>query len=114
MKQQELTINGELFKEFRENIDMGMKIMINRMIGTKIHKGTISAKIGIEIKEIIDNNGEIVRMPDITYSIGMGMSEKDSMKGNLQRGLVLKHGPCGLLMIGTDQVRMDELMEGRT
>lgn len=114
MRQQELTINGELFEEFRNNIDMAMKILINRMLSTKIHKGTVSAKIGIEIKEIIDDNGEIVRMPDITYSIGMGMSEKDSMKGNLQRGLVLKHGPCGLLMIGTEQISMDELMEGRT
>lgn len=114
MKQAELTINGELFEEFRNNIDAGMKILINRMLSTKINKGSVSAKIGIEIKEIIDDNGEIVRMPDISYSIGMGMSEKDSMKGNLQKGLILGRGPCGLLTIGTEQISIDELMEGGT
>lgn len=114
MKQAELTINGELFEEFRNNIDAGMKILINRMISTKINKGAVSMKIGIEIKEIIDDSGEVVRMPEITYNIGMGMSEKDSMKGNLKRGLMLKRSPCGSLFITSDQISMDELMEGRT
>ena len=111
MQQQELTINGELFEEFRNNIDAAMKILVNRMLSTKINKGSVSAKISIEIKEIIDDNGEFVRMPDISYSIGMGMSEKDSIKGSLQRGLILGRGPCGKLMIGSEQISMDELME---
>lgn len=110
MKTQELTINGELFEEFRNNADMAMKILVNRMISTRINKGTVSMKIGIEMKEFIDDNGEMVRMPDISYSIGMGMSEKDTLKGNLQRGLMLKRGLNGVLMVGTDQISMDELI----
>ena len=50
-------------------------------------------------------------MPEITYNIGMGMSEKDSMKGNLKRGLMLKRSPCGSLFLTSDQISMDELME---
>ena len=114
MQNQELTINGELFEEFRNNVDTAMKILVNRMLSTKIHKGAVSTKIGIEIKEIIDDNGEIIRMPDISYTIGMGMSEKDSMKGNLRRGMTMRRLPNGDLIVGTEQVSMDELMEGGT
>ena len=113
MKTQELTINGEMFDEMRNNLDVAMKILINRMIATRIGKGTVSAKIAITMKEFIDDNGEIVRMPEIDYSIGMGMSEKDSMKGNMQRGLILQRGPTGRLTIGSQQVSMDELVESK-
>lgn len=112
MKTQALTIEGELFDEFRKNMDASMLILLNRMISTRITKGAVTAKIGIEIKEYSDDNGEIVRMPEISYSIGMGMSEKDSMKGSLQRGLYLKRGATGHLMIGTEQISMDEVLEG--
>lgn len=111
MKPQELTINGELFDEFRNNFDMAMKILINRMITTRIGKGTVNAKITINMKEFIDDSGEVVRMPEMDFGIGMGMSEKDSMKGNLQRGLILRRRASGGLLVGTDQISMDELME---
>lgn len=111
MKAQELTINGELFEETRNNLDAAMIILVNRMISTRINKGTVSLKIGIEIKDIINDDGEVIRMPEISYNIGMGMTEKDSMKGNLQRGLIMRRSPCGKLMVGTDQISMDELME---
>lgn len=114
MKTQELTINGEMFEELRTNIDVAMKILINRMIATKISKGTVSTRISITMKEFIDDNGEVIRMPEIDYNIGMGMSEKDSMKGNMQRGLVLRRGSGGSLLIGSQQISMDELTEGRT
>lgn len=111
MKPQELTINGELFEEFRNNFDIAMKILINRMITTRIGKGTVNAKITINMKEYVDDNGEIVRMPEMDFGIGMGMSEKDSMKGNLQRGLILKRRASGGLIVGTEQISMDELTE---
>ena len=110
MKPQELTIDGELFEDFRGNFDMAMKILINRMITTRIDKGTVNAKITINMKEFIDDAGEVVRMPELDFSIGMGMSEKDSMKGNLHRGLILKRTTNGGLLVGTDQISMDELM----
>ena len=110
MKPQELTINGELFEEFRNNFDIAMKILINRMITTRIGKGTVNAKITINMKEFIDDNGEVVRMPEMDFGIGMGMSEKDSMKGNLHRGLILKRQASGGLLVGTDQISMDELL----
>lgn len=112
MKPQELTINGELFEETRNNLDMAMKILINRMISTGIKKGAVSLKVGIELKEIINDSGEVIRMPDISYSVGMGMTEKDTLKGNLQRGLIMKRTPCGRLMVSTEQISMDELTEG--
>jgi hypothetical protein len=113
MKPQELTINGELFEEFRNNLDVTMKILLNRMIVTRISKGTVSAKITINMKEFIDENGEVVRMPEMDFGIGMGMSEKDSMKGNIRRGLIMRRGSTGRLLVGTDQISMDEyLAEG--
>ena len=110
MKTQELTINGELFEEFRNNFDTAMKILINRMITTRIGKGTVNAKITINMKEFVDDNGEIVRMPEMDFGIGMGMSEKDSMKGNLRRGLIMKRNAGGRLLVGTDQISMYELL----
>lgn len=114
MKPQELSINSELFEETRNNLDTAMKILINRMISTRINKGTVSLKIGIEIKDIINDDGEVIRMPEISYNIGMGMTEKDSLKGNLQRGLMLKRSSCGKLFVSTEQISMEELMEGQT
>ena len=115
MKTQELSINGELFDEFRNNMDMAMKILINRMITTRISKGAVSAKISIDLKEFVNDNGEVIRMPDISYSVGMGMSEKDSMKGNMQKGLQLRRNSNGQLLIGADQISIDELIaEGKT
>lgn len=111
MKTQELTINGEMFDELRTNIDVAMRILINRMITARIDKGSVSAKISITLKEIIGDNGEIVRMPEIDYNIGMGMSEKESIKGSMQRGLILQRCQAGMLMIGSQQVSMDELMQ---
>lgn len=111
MKPQELSINGELFDETRDNLDMAMKILLNRMISTGIKKGAVSLKVGIELKEIINDNGEVIRMPDISYSVGMGMTEKDTLKGNLQRGLIMKRSACGRLMVSTDQISMDELIQ---
>lgn len=111
MKPQELTIKSELFDEFMSNLDIGMRILVNRMIATRIGKGSVNAKIVIEMKEFIDDNGELIRMPEFSYNIGMGMSEKESMKGNMKKGLILKKiGPTRLL-IGTDQISMDELIE---
>ena len=114
MKTQELTINGEMFDELRNNLDVAMKILINRMIATRIGKGSVNAKISITMKEFIDDSGEIVRMPEFDYSIGMGMSEKDRMKGNVQRGLILQRCSAGRLMIGSQQISMDELTEVET
>lgn len=111
MKPQELSINGELFDETRDNLDMAMKILLNRMISTGIKKGAVSLKVGIELKEIINDNGEVIRMPDISYNVGMGMTEKDTLKGNLQRGLIMKRSACGRLMVSTDQISMDELIQ---
>lgn len=112
MKPQELTINGELFEETRDNLDTTIRMLIARMISTGIKKGTVSLKLSIELKEYIADGGEIVRMPDISYSVGMGMTEKDTMKGNLHRGMILKRSPCGRLMVSTEQISMDELTEG--
>ena len=114
MKTQELTINGEMFNELRNNLDVAMTILINRMISARIDKGAVSTKIAITMKDFIDDNGEIVRTPEIDYSIGMSMSEKDSIKGNMQRGLILKRGGEGRLLIGSQQIGMDELMENKT
>lgn len=113
MKPQELSINGELFEEFRNNLDIAMKILINRMITTRIGKGAVNAKITINMKEFIDDSGELVRMPELDYGIGMGMSEKDSMKGNMRRGLILHRRPTGGLLVATDQISIDEYLEER-
>ena len=109
MKPQELTINGELFEEFRQNFDASMMILVNRMISTRITKGAVNAKIGIEIKEFVDDNGEIVRMPEINYNIGMGMTEKETMKGSMRRGLFLKRA-SGKLIVASEQISMDDVI----
>lgn len=111
MKPQELTIEGELFEDFRNNFDVAMKLLINRMIKTRISKGTVTSRITINMKELIEDGGEVVRMPEIDFGISMSMSEKDSMKGNMRRGLILRQGPSYELLVGTDQISMDELME---
>ena len=38
------------------------------------------------------------------------MSEKDTMKGNLHRGMILKRSECGRLMVIPDQVSMDDVL----
>lgn len=116
MKMQPLSISGDIFRELRQNIDGTLQMLVRRMISTRIDQGTVTAKIGIEIVGAADaGTGEIQDMPKITFNVTMAMSQKEGIKGAVPLGIFLKRDDeTGILMIGDNQVSMDEIIQQNT
>ena len=112
MKPQELKLESEIFKGLRDGIDACLNILVCQMLKKGINAGNVTARIGIEISESLTNAGEVVRTPDIRYSIGYSMNAKDSVKGDVEKGLILQRDEKGKILVASEQIGMDELMEG--
>ena len=110
MKPQALKLESEIFGELRGGIDACLNILVCQMLQKGINAGSVTAKIGIEIKEDVTEDGEVIRRPDIKFSVGYGMNAKDSIKGNVQKGLILQRDDQGKILIATQQIGMDELI----
>ena len=94
MKPQELTLDCELFNEFREAMDKAIKNCMRQMVSKRLNTGTISGKIEITLTEGADENGEVIFHPEKKV------------------GIIMKCSPDGFV-VGTDQVTMDELIRGK-
>lgn len=112
MKPQELKLDSEIFAGLRGGIDACLNILVCQMLQKGINAGNVTARIGIEIKEFATEDGEIIREPDIKYSVSYGMSAKDNIKGDVQKGLILRRNREGKILIASEQIGMDELMDG--
>lgn len=114
MKMQPLSINGEIFRELRQNIDGTLQLLVRRMMSTGIEQGSVTAKIGIELVDAADaGTGEILDMPKISFNVTMAMSQREGIKGAVPMGTFLKRDEAsGILMIGDNQVSMDEMIQG--
>ena len=111
MKPQELKLESEIFKGLRDGMDACMNILVCQMLKKDIRAGNVTARIGIEISEGVTSAGELIRMPDIKYSIGYSMNAKDSVKGDVEKGLILQRDAKGKILVASEQIGMDEIMD---
>lgn len=109
MKSQELTLDCELFDQFREALDTAIKSCMRQMVTKHLNTGTINGKIDIMLMEGADDNGEVIFHPEIEPEVSVKIGAKGNIKCNKKGGFFMKCSPDGFV-VGTDQVTMDELI----
>ena len=111
MKPQELSLNCEIFDEFRDRLDKAITIIMRNMVSKGIHAGSITGKIKIELSQTTTDDGEIIYMPKIKPAVNLKLSAKGDIECGVQDGFLMKPDGNDGFVIGTSQVSMDELME---
>jgi hypothetical protein len=111
MKPQELTLESDVFNGLRINMNEAIRIVMKSLISKKLYHGSVTAKIDIMLTEETDENtGECCLMPAFFPEVSFEIKNKDKIKCNPETGMYLKKGPMGQLIIGTNQITMDELI----
>ena len=77
MAPQELTLDGEIFDEFRILLDSGIRATIRQAIEARTNGGTITAKISFKLNPHTDNEtGEIFYNPEIEPKVSTKIDKK--------------------------------------
>ena len=109
MKPQELNLNCELFDEFREALDRAVQIILVRMIEKGLDSGSIVGKLDISLRTSTTEDGELRYLPEIQPDVQLKIGTKAKLDCTKQIGFLAKPNGRGIV-IGTDQVTMDELI----
>lgn len=111
MKPQELNLDCELFEDFRYKVNLGINALIRTMIRKGLTGGKISASIGIEMKEHLTDEGEILYMPTIKPDVKIKIESKENIECEKQEGFIVKPDGANGFVVGTNQITMDELLK---
>lgn len=110
MKQHELDLDSMVFAELRHNLNESIKYVISQLSEKGLSEGTVTAKIKIGMMKSTDENGEVhqtaIFEPKVASKIGSSYEDKCVATG----GRIQISGD-GSVLIGTEQVTMDELMD---
>lgn len=109
MKPQELNLNCELFDEFRQALDHAVQIILVRMIEKGLDSGSIVGKLDISLRVSPTEDGEMRYLPEIQPDVQLKIGSKAKLDCTKQIGFLAKPNGRGIV-IGTDQVTMDELI----
>ena len=110
MKPQELNLGCELFDEFRVALDNAIRIAMENMMAKNLNSGTVIGKLEITLGSHKDQEtGEVIYTPEIQPDVNMKIGTKAKIDLPKQMGFLAKRSAEGIV-IGTDQVTMDELI----
>lgn len=112
MKPQELNLDCELFAEFRLALDAAVKIILVRMMEKGLDSGSITGKLDITLRTSTTEDGELRYLPEIQPDVQMKIGTKAKMDCTKQIGFLAKRSGRGIV-VGTDQITMDELIAGQ-
>lgn len=111
MKPQELNLDCELFEDFRNKVDLAINALIRSMIRKGLTGGKISASIGIEMKDHVTDEGEILYMPIIKPVVKIKVESNEKIECEKQEGFIVKPDGANGFVVGTNQITMDELLK---
>ena len=114
MKPEELNINGELFKEFREQMNLAINNGIRGMREKGVDECTVSAKIRIEILEdepVMKADMSTVRMDTLKIDgkVSLTLPVKGEVKLPTKTGMKCIGSGAGY-MVMDDQISIDEIL----
>lgn len=110
MKPQELSLDCEIFEEFREKLNATLNMALKNMIRKGLLGGTVTAKINIELKEHVTDTGEVVYMPEFKPSVSLRIKAEGKIECKEQEGFLMLEDGLGGFVVGTSQISMDELI----
>ena len=109
MKPQQMDLNCELFDDFRQALDNAIRIVLDRMIEKGLDSGSITGKLDITLRTSVSEAGEVMYLPEIEPKVAMSVGTKAKIDCTKQMGFIAKLSEDGVV-VGTDQVTMDELI----
>ena len=111
MKPQQMDLNCELFDDFRQALDNAIRIVLDRMIEKGLDSGSINGKLDISMRtSVSETTGEVMYLPEIEPKVSMSIGTKAKIDCTKQMGFLAKQSQDGIV-VGTDQVTMDELIK---
>ena len=111
MKPQQMDLNCELFDDFRQAMDAAIRSVLDRMIEKGLDSGSVTGKLDITLRtSVSETTGEVMYLPEIDPKVSMSFGTKAKIDCVKQMGFLAKLSQNGVV-IGTDQVTMDELLE---
>lgn len=112
MKPQRLNLDSEALAEFRQSLDAALEIVTCQLVRRKMSAGTVSAKVNIHINERADDKtGEIYYQMVLEPNVSMKVGASDKLKCGT-KAAIMKQDNQGRPLIASEQIGMDELMEG--
>lgn len=111
MKAQPLNLNSEIFDDFRENLNLAINAVMKNLISKNMQGGGIAAKINIELKQKITEDGEVLYMPEIEPTVSLKIGAKGKLECKKQTGFLMKADDEDGFVIGSEQISMDELLD---
>ena len=112
MKAHELDIDSIVFAEMRAELNRAIAGTVMTMKNKGLREGTVTAKIKIGMMSTVDEQGEIhttaIFEPKVTCKIGSSEEQKCGATGGR-----VTISDDGQLLIGSEQVTMDELMDDK-
>lgn len=110
MTQHELDIDSIVFAAMRNTFNREINDTLRDMKAKHLSEGSVSVKIKIGLIETVDENGEYhssaIFEPKVTSKIGRSCEQKVGATGGR-----IQIGDDGEILIGSEQVTMDEVME---
>ncbi len=110
MLPQELSLNSEIFEEFRTILDSSIRALLRQMIEQRVKSGTITAKVDIDLASKTDEEtAEISYFPSIDPKVTMKLGKRADYGLRKLNGFTMKSNGRGGFTIGTEQVELSEL-----
>ena len=110
MKPQELNLDCELFGDFRQALDDAIRLAMLNMMEKGLNSGTITGKLDITLRtNVSETTGDVQYLPEIVPDVNIKIGTKAKIDCAKQMGFLAKHSLHGVV-VGTDQVTMDELI----
>jgi acetylornithine deacetylase/succinyl-diaminopimelate desuccinylase-like protein len=112
MKPQKLTMNSEALERFRSNLDAALNMMINQMRAKNLLEGTTTAKLNVLMVPGTDEEtGEIFYKMEIEPQIDVKIGAKAKIECPVTAGIFAQFDKDGTVVVASNQISMDELME---
>lgn len=107
-----LGLKSETLEEFRQNLDMAIRSLVNNLIERDLETGTVTAKIKVTVAREIGAQSTPATMLKIEPDVGMKIGASGKVKCGEQNGIFLKYDDKGMPIISDHQVTIDEYIAG--
>lgn len=113
MAPQELTLDAEIFEEFRTILDSSIRALLRQMIEQQVKTGSITAKIEVDLARTVDDEtGEIHYQPSLDPKVGIKLGKRANYGLRKLNGFSMRPDGNGGFIIGTKQMNIEDLYKG--
>lgn len=105
-----LSINSSAFEKLLADMDISLNMIMRHMLDKGAETGTLTAKIGIELKTGVDMVGREYIEPKFKFKTGINIPMKGTVESGSPVGLMLENRGGEFVILG-NQMKMDDLIK---